>query len=288
MRIPRSHAITHALIDRYGLATKPFTMDNPEAYCFFGGRRVRHREIAGDPRALGFEVAPNEYVPPSQLWSTALEPLATQLRDHGDDAWGEIATQYDQYSVREFLEVCKWSEGAIEMFGLLFNQEALMNSSFLELLREELGSFYTDLVYLDGGTDTLPRAFLPDCRHASASARRCVAIDQSDDRCHALLPERREPVARESRLRHDHRAVPGAAPRGGAHAVLASQAARHPPAPLRRVGEDVPPVPAAVLGGRRRHRRRRHRHRPRDAQRVLPRPRPRHRPRRRARELHVG
>ena len=64
--------------------------------------------------------------------------------------------------MREFLELRGWSEGAIEMFGLLFNQEALMNSSFLELLREELGGFYTDLVYIDGGTDQLPRAFLPE------------------------------------------------------------------------------------------------------------------------------
>lgn len=74
--------------------------------------------------------------------------------------------------MREFLELRQWSEGAIEMFGLLFNQEALMNSSFLELLREELGGFYSDLVYLDGGTDQLPRAFLPELAPGSGSARR--------------------------------------------------------------------------------------------------------------------
>ena len=101
-------------------------------------------------------------MPPAQLWSAELEPFAARLREHGDDAWVEIAAEYDQYCVREFLELRGWSEGAIEMFGLLFNQEALMNSSFLELLREELGGFYTDLVYLDGGTDQLPRAFLPE------------------------------------------------------------------------------------------------------------------------------
>ena len=66
------------------------------------------------------------------------------------------------------------------MFGLLFNQEALMNSSFLELLREELGSFYTDLVYLDGGTDTLPRAFLPELSSRIRFGTKVVAMDQSD------------------------------------------------------------------------------------------------------------
>jgi monoamine oxidase len=180
MRIPRSHAITHALIDRYGLATKPFTMDNAEAYCFFGGRKVRHRELAGDPRGLGFEVLPNESVAPAQLWNAELEPFAARLREHGDDAWVEIAGEYDQYAVREFLEARKWSEGAIEMFGLLFNQEALMNSSFLELLREELGGYYSDLVYIDGGTDLLPRAFLPELASRIRFGTKVFAMDQSD------------------------------------------------------------------------------------------------------------
>ena len=67
------------------------------------------------------------------------------------------------------------------MFGLLFNQEALMNSSFLELLREELGSFYTDLVYIDGGTDQLPRVFLPDLASRIRFGAKVVAVDQSDE-----------------------------------------------------------------------------------------------------------
>ncbi|HEY7106252.1 MAG TPA: flavin monoamine oxidase family protein [Acidimicrobiia bacterium] len=181
MRIPRTHVLTHALIDRYGLRTQPFTMDNDEAYCYFGGTRARHRALAGDPRALGFEVVPpRECVAPSQLWSAELEPFAARLREHGDDGWTAIVADYDQYAVREFLELRQWSEGAIEMFGLLFNQEALMNSSFLELLREELGHFYTDLVYVDGGTDLLPRAFLPELSSRIRFGAKVVAMDQSD------------------------------------------------------------------------------------------------------------
>jgi monoamine oxidase len=181
MRIPRSHDLTWALIERYGLATQPFTMDNEDAYCYFGGRRVRHRELAGDPFALGFEVADRERMPPAQLWIAELEPFATRLRDDGDGAWDAIAAEYDQYAVREFLELREWSEGAIEMFGLLFNQEALMNSSFLELLREELGGFYRDLVYLDGGTDNLPRAFLPELSSRIRFGAKVIALGQSDD-----------------------------------------------------------------------------------------------------------
>ena len=72
-------------------------------------------------------------------------------------------------------------EAAIELFGLVCNQEALMNSSFLELLREEVGNYYTDMVRIDGGTDQLPHAFLPFLRDRIRFGARMIAIDQSDD-----------------------------------------------------------------------------------------------------------
>ncbi len=182
MRIPRSHLLTMALVERYRLATLPFTMDNPEAYCYFGGRRARHRELGTDPSALGFEITDRERMPAAQLWAAELEPFRTRLGDTDGGGWDGIATEYDQYAVREFLELRQWSEGAIEMFGLLFNQEALMNSSFLELLREELGDYYSDLVYLDGGTDTLPRAFLPELSSRIRFGAKMVALEQDGDR----------------------------------------------------------------------------------------------------------
>jgi monoamine oxidase len=181
MRLPRSHRLTMALVQRYGLPTRSFTMDNDATYCYFAGHRCRRGELHGDPEALGFQLADRERVPPAQLWADELRPFQTRLRDEGDDAWDEIAAEYDQYAVREFLELRQWSEGAIEMFGLLFNQEALMNSSFLELLREEVGNYYTDLLYVDGGTDLLPRAFLPELASRIRFGAKMVALDQSAD-----------------------------------------------------------------------------------------------------------
>ncbi len=181
MRLPRSHRLTMALIDRFGLATQPFTMGNPQAYCWFCGVRIRHAELAGSAMELGFDATElHEHGSIDDMWALALEPFNTRLAAEGDAAWSGIAAEYDHLSVREFLEQLQWSEGAIELFGLVANQEAMMNSSFLELLREETGSFYTDLVYLDGGTDLLPRAYLPELAHRIRFGARMVAIEQSD------------------------------------------------------------------------------------------------------------
>ncbi|HJS28690.1 MAG TPA: FAD-dependent oxidoreductase [Anaerolineales bacterium] len=182
MRLPRSHRLTLAYVDRFGLQTNPFTMDSPQAYYYFNGRRQRIADVRVDPGLLLFELSLEEAGrSAADLWNQALDPLRLMLREQGQGAWEAIAVDYDQYSVREFLELNRWSEGAIEMFGLLFNQEAIMNSSFMELLREELGDYYTDMVQIEGGMDRLPRAFLPHLRDRIRFGRRLAAVDQTPD-----------------------------------------------------------------------------------------------------------
>jgi monoamine oxidase len=181
MRIPSSHALTLACVERFGLPTFPFTMGNPMTYYAFQGRKVRARDGEADPDLLAFPVARHERGRSANAcWDAALAPLLGRLRAGGAAAWDEIVATHDQYSVREFLETLGWSEGMIEMYGLLQNQEATMNSSFLEVLREEAGDCFRDVVQIEGGSDRLPLAFLPAlARHIRFGAR-MVAIDQDD------------------------------------------------------------------------------------------------------------
>jgi monoamine oxidase len=178
MRLPRSHRLTMAYVDRFGLPTAEFTASNPETYLHFNGRRVR-RHAAGNPEALGFQTAESERGRSVfELWDQALEPFIRQLTQDGASAWNSIVSTNDQYSVREFLELRGWSEGAIECFGLLANYEALMNSSFLELLREEIGGYYKELLHLPGGMDQLPRSFLPSLGGRIRYGARLIAVEQ--------------------------------------------------------------------------------------------------------------
>lgn len=182
MRIPKAHALTLAYVEQFGLRTFPFMMGNPNAYLYFNGRRVRAAEAEADPSVLGFPVKPEERGKTAgQLWEAALRPLAEGLRTHGDSYWAEIARTHDHFSVREFLEHHQWSEGMIEMFGLLFNQESILNSSLLELLREELNGYYGDMVQIEGGMDRLPHAFLPGLCERLRFGAKVVAIEQSPE-----------------------------------------------------------------------------------------------------------
>jgi monoamine oxidase len=180
MRIPKAHDLTMAYIARLNVAVSPFTMGNQNAYYYLHGKRFRIAEANANPDLLGFEVAAHERGKTAAgLWQAALQPIIALLDQHGSAAWPEIVHRYDQYCTREFLEAQNWSEGAIEMFGLLADQEALMNASFLELLREEVGNYYTDMVAIDGGMDNLPRAFLPELQRHIRFGAKMIAIDQS-------------------------------------------------------------------------------------------------------------
>lgn len=180
MRFPRAHSLTMEYIAKFGLKTSDFTMDNPNAYYYIGGTKIRALEANSNPSLMGFEVNKNEEGKTSgQLYMEAIQPLIDMLEKNGDTAWDEIVEKYDGYSTREFLELQGWSEGMIEMFGLLANQESVMNSSFLELFREDSGNYYTNMVEIDGGTDRLPYAFLPELKDNIRFGARMIAMDQS-------------------------------------------------------------------------------------------------------------
>lgn len=182
MRIPKTHTLTMGYVEKFKLRTSPFSGSNPKAYYFFRGKRYRAADIVSHPDALGFDVAPNERgKSTAQMWEQAIRPITAKIDAKGDGAWTEIVQEYDHFSTREFLEDRGWSEGAIEMFGLLDNQESRLNASFIELLREKQSRSFLDLVELEGGMDNLPRAFLPTLSSHIRFGAKMIAIDQGPD-----------------------------------------------------------------------------------------------------------
>jgi monoamine oxidase len=154
-------------------------MGNPRAYVFLQGRRWRAGEVQVDPGCLPFGLDARECGRGvDALWAESIAPLVERVAREGDAAWAAIVEEWDHCSTREYLERCRWSEGAIEAFGVLQFQEALMNSSFLELLREEVTRCYVDLAEIEGGMDRLPAAFLPELRSRIRFGARLVALDQ--------------------------------------------------------------------------------------------------------------
>jgi monoamine oxidase len=183
MRIPSAHRLTMGYTNKFGLKLMPFTMNNPNAWYYVGGRKHRVSETLTDINCLGFDLTSEESKETAkQHWHNALKSVMAQLSARGDAAWPDIIKQYDRYSTREFLIESGWSEGAIEMFGVLENLESRMSASFVEVLLAELGHAFTDMSQIVGGMDLLPQAFLPAMRSKIRFGCALTAIDQSPDK----------------------------------------------------------------------------------------------------------
>ncbi len=181
MRIPRAHGLVLDWCTKLGLELVPFTMGNPLGLVHVGGVRSTLGEVAADPSLLPFDVADHERGRTcDQLWDDSVADIKALLDRRGEEAWEEIGAEYDQYSLREFLELKGWSEGAIEMYGILNFVEAELNNAVIEELRETLGGAYVDMQTIAGGMDALPNALFARLGDRVRFGAEVCAFEQDD------------------------------------------------------------------------------------------------------------
>jgi monoamine oxidase len=160
MRIPAVHELTLAYCRSFGLSLRPFVMDNPRTYVYLAGRRMRYEEADRDPSRLPFALAGHErgrtYL---ELWNEATREIRELYEREGDVALARIGEQYGGSSLRDFLRSRGFSEGAIELYGIMSFREANMGASVVEQLREIVGRAFEDMQEIEGGMDQLPQAF---------------------------------------------------------------------------------------------------------------------------------
>jgi monoamine oxidase len=182
MRIPRVHDLTLGYCQQFGLQLRPFMMGNPKGLVHIGGKRMTAEQAGLEPGELPFELAEHERGRSfGSLWEEATRDLRAMVDRDGDVAWDEIVRQYDQYSLREFLQLKGFSEGAIEMYGVMNFVEADMNNAVVEELREDLGRAFEDMQEIVGGMDNLPNAFYREIGDRIRFGAEVHAIDQDTD-----------------------------------------------------------------------------------------------------------
>jgi monoamine oxidase len=157
-------------------------MGNPKGLVHVGGKRMTAEEAHTEPDRLPFPVADHERGRSiDDLWQEATRDLRELLEREGEAGWQQIVRDYDQYSLREFLQVKGFSEGAIEMYGVINFVESDMNNAVIEELREDLGKAFVDMQEIVGGTDMLPRAFYGQLQDRIRFGAEVFAIDQDAD-----------------------------------------------------------------------------------------------------------
>jgi monoamine oxidase len=181
MRLPRSHDLTLAYCDRFGLELRPFVMGNPKGLVHVGGQRMTIEEAGRDPSRLPFELAEHERGRTAdEMWAEAIGDIRELLEREGEGAWEAIVAEYDRYSLSEFLQARGFSDGAIEYYAVMNFVEADMNNAVVEVLREELGGAYVDMQEVVGGMDRLPNALYRQLEREVRFGHEVHAIEQDE------------------------------------------------------------------------------------------------------------
>ncbi|MGW2588535.1 flavin monoamine oxidase family protein [Streptomyces virginiae] len=182
MRIPRIHELTIGYCRSFGLNLRPFVMECPQAPIYLAGRRTTWSHIDQNSDQISFDLTSRERtLGHRQLWLEATRDIRLSIQRYGQAAFRDISERYGDYSIREFLVERGYSEGAIELYGILSYRESNMNTSLIEHLREVLGGAFEDMYEIAGGMDQLPESFLKYLQNEVHFDAQVFAVEQLDD-----------------------------------------------------------------------------------------------------------
>lgn len=165
MRIPNTHTLTLEYIKKFMLPTNVFINRTPMDIIYVNGIQTRLGIFERSPSILKYPVAPNERGKTAEeLLLLVMQPLIDFIKQNPEKNWSLLEKQFRTYSLGFVLNTY-FSDGAIDMIGVLLDMEAYMGMSFIEVLRESI--FFTSTTHfyeITGGTDQLPQAFLPQLK----------------------------------------------------------------------------------------------------------------------------
>ena len=181
MRIPRVHDLTLAYCELFGLELRPFVMGNPRTLVHINGQRMTVEEADANPDRLPFQLADHERGKTwTQLWNEATSEFRERYEQGGVESLDSLLHEYDHYSIREFLAARGFSEGALELYGVMSFRESNMNAAVVEQLREIVGRSFEDMQEIVGGLDRLPHAFYEQLKPFVRFGAEVTAIGQDE------------------------------------------------------------------------------------------------------------
>ena len=188
MRIPDNHYLTLEYIKKFGLIVNSFINRTPMDILYLNGIKTRLNIFERNPSILNFPVAPNERGKSAEeLLNLALNPILNFIDQNPTKNWSLVEKEFKNYSLGSFLNSYHYqygttfSDGAIDMIGVLLDLEAYMGMSFVEVLRE-VSSFRAKRFYeITGGMDLLPRAFLPQLKEVIMLNQKVMKIVQNNN-----------------------------------------------------------------------------------------------------------
>lgn len=183
MRIPDTHFLTLEYIKKFALPTNLFINRTPMDIIYANGIKTRLNVFERYPGILNYPVAPNEKGKTAEeLLLSVIQPIINFINQDPKRNWLLVEKQFKKHSLG-FILNSYFSDGAIDMIGVLLDLEAYMGMSFIEVLREMTLFTSTPRFYeITGGMDLLPKAFLLQLKENILFHQKITKIAQHENR----------------------------------------------------------------------------------------------------------
>ncbi|PEQ03028.1 flavin monoamine oxidase family protein [Bacillus toyonensis] len=183
MRIPDTHELTLAYIRKFKLPLNLFINKTFADIIYTNHIQTRLNVFENDPSILEYPVLDKERGKTAEeLMLEVLEPILNYIKKDPNKNWFIVEKKYKTYSLGSFL-MEYYSDGAIDMIGVLLDMEAYMGMSLIEVLREMIFFTSTAKYYeITGGMDALPNAFLPQLKDNIFMSYKVEKIIQEDNK----------------------------------------------------------------------------------------------------------
>ena len=186
MRIPDSHHLAMAYIQKFNLPLNTFINSTPNDWIYVNGVKTRRSIYEQNPDILNFPVAPWEKgKTAAELLLLVMQPVIDFINQDPAKNWPVVIKEYDKYSLDFVLRFnpngVRLSPGAVEMIKVMESVEGLPELSFLEILREFIIFLQPNLIYYEilGGFDQLTNAFLPQLNENLHLNEKVIKIQQA-------------------------------------------------------------------------------------------------------------
>ncbi|PFR50342.1 flavin monoamine oxidase family protein [Bacillus cereus] len=182
MRIPETHELTLAYIRKFKLPLNLFINKTALDIIYTNHIKMRLSIFEKNPSILGYPILESEKGKTAEeLMLVVLEPILNFIKKDPNKNWIIVEKKYKTYSLGAFLSEY-YSDGAIDMIGVLLDMEAYMGMSLIEVLREMIFFTSTTKYYeITGGMDALPKAFLPQLNENIFMQYKVEKIIQDDN-----------------------------------------------------------------------------------------------------------
>jgi len=188
MRIPHTHSLTWAYINKFRLPVNRFYNSTPNDILFIREIKARQKEYEDNPDIFGFPTAPHEKgKTAADLLQMAIKPVSDFIKQNPKKHWPIIIRELDKYSMENYLRFNPFgaplSTGAIDKIKVILTLGGFLELSFLELFRELLILFTPNIEFFEitGGNDQLPKAFLPQLKENLMFGQRVRRIIQKEN-----------------------------------------------------------------------------------------------------------